>query len=103
MHVAQAAGSCLEAGCMTELNIRILLCRLNHIGLMSKAVCKYYLASLVRKVHGRILCSLILRDVPLNDNLVIVQAQFFLHLHGAVVMSGCVALVLIAYVDKANL
>ena len=88
---------------MAELNIRILLCRLNHIGLMSKAVCKYNLASLVRKVHGRILCSLILRDVPLNDNLVIVQAQFFLHLHGAVVMSGCVALVLIAYVDKANL
>ena len=103
MHIAQTAGSRLETGSMAELNLRILLGCLDHIGLMSKAVGKYDLASLVCQVHGCILGCLILWNVPLNNDLIVRQAQCLLHLHGAGIVGSCISLVLIAYVDKTNL
>lgn len=88
---------------MAELDLRILLSCLNHIGLMSKAVGKYNLASLVSQIHSRILSSLILRDIPFNDNLVIGQAKGILHLHGALIMCGRIAFILITDEYKTNL
>ena len=47
VHIGKSAACCLETGCVTELNFRIFFCCFYYIGLMTKAVCKYDLASLV--------------------------------------------------------
>ena len=69
MHIGKSAGCCLSSCCMTELYVRIFSCCFEDISLMSEAVCKNNLASLVCKVCCCIVTSLIFADQSFLNNL----------------------------------
>ena len=88
---------------MAELYVRILFCRADHVILVTKAVCEYDLASLLGKVCSRVKTGLILRDVGLLDDLLVCKTERCLHLLDALHVGLCVAFVLIADIDDADL
>ena len=67
MEIVKSAGCRLKTGRMAELDIRELFCRLLYVVFLTEAVGKNKLASLIRKIDGRIISSLILRCVPLYN------------------------------------
>ena len=99
-----------DAGCpggrtcrVAELNVRIFLGGLHHVGLMTEGVCEDDVAALVGKVDSRIIAGLILGDIRLLDDLVGGEAEGLRHLLDAVHVGFRVAFVLIADIDDADL
>ena len=103
VHVCKTAGLRLIARRMAELNLRVFLRRLNDERFEIKAICKDDVAALLRQIDRRVIAGLVLRRVPLENQLVILQAQRFLHSFGAVVVRRRVSLVFIANVDEPDL
>ena len=88
---------------MAELDFRILRRRLHHIGFMAEGVRNNDVAACFRKVNRRIVASFGFRHAPLDDNLVIRQAQRLHHFLRAFIMRCGVAFVFIANINVANL
>ena len=63
VEVVQTLGMSLGSGCMAELYFRILFCSLDHIILMSKAVCKNEITSCICKLAGCIVALLSFRNI----------------------------------------
>ncbi len=101
MHIGKSAGCSLCSCCMTELNLRIFPCCFQYISLMSKAVCKDDLTSLICKVCCRIIASFIFTDESFLNNLRIVKTKLLFHLINSFHMSCCVTFILITDIDHS--
>ena len=69
VHIGKSACCCLSSCCMAELYVRILSCCFKDIGLMTEAVCKNNLTSLICKVCCCIIASFVFTDQCFLNNL----------------------------------
>ena len=92
MEVCYLLGMSGSTGRMTEFNVREFICRLEHIRLMTEAICKNDVAALVCKVRRCFVALIALGDVSLENYLRIAESESFLCLfcgvHEVLVIGG---------------